>query len=168
MPCACQKPQPSYPGADNWGPVLWAILHGLAERSGKVVIPVFLEDEKRQWISMIQILPKIIPCPDCRQHAELWILQNPITAIKTMSATELHDYLVNWVYRLHEDVNARTGKASFDESLLTQKYGSISIQGALNSLKPFIETAIRMSGITLLPWNKWNGFVKMLCSLYGA
>ena len=125
------------------------------------------DDERRQWTNLIQIMPKMIPCADCRDHAELWILKNPITAIKTIPHNEFHDWIVDWVYRFHEDVNQRTGKPSFDKSLLSQTYGNISILGSLKSLKPFIETAIRLSGITLLPWNKWTGFVRMLASLYG-
>ena len=167
MPCACEKPEPNYPVADNWGPALWAILHALAEKGGKVVTASFREDEKRQWVNLIKIMPKIIPCPNCREHAEAWIIINPITAIKNVSHDQINYWLVDWVYRFHEDVNRRTGKPSFDKSLLSEKYGRLSIIGTLNSLKPLIETAIRLSGVTLIPWQKWIGFVRVLCSLYG-
>ena len=166
MPCACKPDQPDYPETDNWGPVLWAILHALAERSGKTITPAFRDDEKRQWINIIQSLPKIIPCPNCREHAEVWILLHPTTALKTMSESDLHTWLVDWVYMFHESVNARVGKPSFDKALLSQTYGNISIAGALARLKPFIEVAIRLSGLTLLPWQKWLGHVKMLNSFY--
>jgi hypothetical protein len=166
MPCACKEPQPDYPVTDNWGPVLWAILHTLAERSGHITSQSFRDDERRQWINIIQGLPKIIPCPNCREHAEVWILLHPTTAIKTMPDSELHAWLVNWAYTFHETVNERTGKPSFDKALLSQTYGSISIAGALKRLKPFIETAIRLSGLTLLPWQKWYGFVTILNSYY--
>ena len=166
MPCACNKPQPDYPETDNWGPVLWAVLHALANRSGKVSTPLFRDDERRQWIKLINDLPKIIPCPNCREHAEVWILLNPSTAIKTLSDADLHEWLVNWVYNFHESVNARTGKPSFNKDLLPSVYGPVSIAGALARLKPFIETAIRLSGITLLPWTKWLGNVIMLNSYY--
>ena len=165
MPCACQKQQPNYPVVENWGPVIWTILHGLAEKSGKT-IPRFRDDEIRQWINMIQIMPKMIPCEDCRIHAESWILINPITAIKTLPHNDLNTWLVNWVYTFHEDVNRRTGKPSFDRALLHQKYDNVNIIASLSALKPFIETAIRLSGITLLPWQKWSGFVRMLASFY--
>ena len=167
MPCACQKQEPTYPVSDNWGPALWTILHALAERGGKVVSPGFRDDEKRQWINLIQIMPKIIPCPNCREHAESWILSNPITAIKTVSHNEINNWLVDWVYKFHEDVNSRTGKPSFDKSLLSETYGKVQIIATLHGLKPFIETAIRLSGVTLFPWQKWTGFVRVLCSFYG-
>jgi len=167
MPCSCQKPQPDYPESDHWGPVLWTIMHALAEKAGKIVTRAFRDDERRQWINMIQILPKMIPCAMCRAHAEEWIAAHPVAVLKTLSDADLHDWLVDWVYDFHESVNARVGKPSFDKTLLSATYGSISIPGAMRILKPFIETAIRLSGITLFPWQKWQGYVKLLCSYYG-
>ena len=166
MPCNCKKPQPDYPEADNWGPVLWAILHALAQKSGNVSAPCFREDEKRQWKTMIEGLPKIIPCPSCREHAEEWIRAHPMFNPKTISQSELHDWIVDWFYDFHESVNLRLEKPSFDKALLAEKYGSISIAGALLRLKPFIETAIYLSGLTLSPWQKWVGSVKILNSFY--
>ena len=166
MPCACKNPQPDYPETDNWGPVLWAILHALAEHSTKLILPSYRDDEKRQWVNIINGLPKIIPCTKCREHAEVWILLHPTTPIKTMSDSELHEWLVNWVYDFHESVNARTDKMPFDKSWLSYTYGNVSILGALKRLKPFIEVSIRLSGLTLLPWQKWNGCIIMLNSFY--
>lgn len=166
MPCACKQPQPDYPVTDNWGPVLWAVLHTLANKSGHVSTPLFRDDERRQWANIINGLPKIIPCPNCREHAEVWILLNPFTAIKTIPDSELHEWIVSWVFNFHESVNARTGKLPFNKEILPGLYGPVSIPGALARLKPFIESAIRLSGLTLLPWQKWLGNVKMLNSFY--
>ena len=167
MPCACKNPQPNYPDTANWGPILWKVLHSLAERGGKSFAPSFRDDERRQWMNLIPLLPKIIPCPDCRLHAEAWILVNPITAIKTLDDIELYDWLTDWFYRFHENVNSRTGKPSFDKTILPSLYGKTSIPEALKELKAPIELAIRLSGVTLLPWQKWFGHVKMLLSFYG-
>ena len=167
MPCACKADQPDYPITDNWGPSLWQIMHALAERGGKVITPSFREDEKRQWILFIEIMPKMIPCPNCREHAQEWILKNPITAIKEIGTSEMHDWLTTWVYNFHEDVNRRTGKPSFDKALLQQTYGHINIVSVFKAMKPFIENAIRLSGITLIPWQKWSNYLVMLRSLYG-
>lgn len=167
MPCSCEKPLPEYPETDNWGPVLWAVLHGLAEHSGKPLLGTSQDEEKRQWTNIIQGLPKIIPCPKCREHAEEWIAKNPVTAIKTMSSSDLHEWIVDFFYNFHDAVNIRNGKPSFDKALLSKTYGSISIAGAMRRLKPFIEVAISLSGLTLMPWQKWTGYVVMLSSYYG-
>jgi hypothetical protein len=167
MPCACQNTLPNYPLIDNWGPSLWTILHALAERGGKVITPNFRDDEKRQWILLIEIMPKMIPCPDCRAHATEWISKNPITAIKDLPSDEMYTWLTSWVYTFHEEVNKRTGKPSFDKSLLPQTYGSTNVVTVFKSMKPFIENAIRLSGVTILPWQKWINYFTMLRSLYG-
>lgn len=167
MPCACKNPQPNYPESANWGPILWKILHALAERGGKVFTPSFRDDERRQWLNIITLLPKIIPCPDCRQHAEAWIAANPITAIKTLGDNEIYDWLTDWFYRFHEDVNRRLEKPSFDKVALSQIYGRVSVRDTMKQLKAPIELAIRLSGVTLLPWQKWVGHITMLSSFYG-
>jgi hypothetical protein len=166
MPCACQNNQPNYPLIDNWGPSLWKILHGLAERGGKT-IPSFRDDEKRQWILLIEIMPKMIPCEDCRNHAQQWILQHPIKPIKDVHPDEIYDWITSWVYDFHEEVNRRTGKPSFNKELLPQAYGTVDINGTYKAMKPYIENAIRLSGITLFPWQKWSNYLIMLRSIYG-
>ena len=167
MPCACKADQPEYPITDNWGPSLWQILHGLAEKGGKSLNPSFRDEEKRQWILLIELLPKIIPCPMCREHAQEWILKHPIKPIKDVGQDELYDWLRDWVYTFHESVNLRTNKPSFNKALLQQTYGNININHVFRSMKPFIEKAIRLSGVTLLPWQKWSNYLVMLRSVYG-
>ena len=167
MPCSCQKPEPDYPESDQWGPVLWTILHALAQKAGKAIFPSFNDDEKRQWIQIIELLPKMIPCAMCRAHCEEWIAANPIKIISSLSGDDLNAWVIDWFYRFHENVNARVGKPSFDKALLGPTYNSVSVQGVMKTLKPFIETAIRLTGITLLPWNKWTKHVTFLLSYYG-
>jgi hypothetical protein len=103
----------------------------------------------------------------CREHSQAWIQTHPVAPIKTISYDELGTWLVDWVYDFHEAVNARVGKPSFDKKLLGVTYDHVSVPGALRILKPFIETAIRLSGITLMPWNSWVGYVRLLSSYYG-
>ena len=118
-------------------------------------------------MNILNILPKMIPCAMCRMHAEQWISVHPVLIIKTIPYTELGQWIIDWVYDFHESVNARVGKPSFDKTLLGTTYNSVSVPGALRVLKPFIETAIRLSGITLMPWQKWLGHVTVLKSYYG-
>ena len=167
MPCACKQDLPDYPITDNWGPSLWAILHGLAEKGGTPVFPSFRDEEKRQWILLIEIMPKMIPCPNCREHAQAWILAHPVKPIKDLAPDEIYDWITTWVYDFHENVNRRTGKPSFDKTLLAQTYGSVKVKTVLATMKPFIENAIRLSGVTLIPWQKWLGYFTMICSVYG-
>ena len=58
MPCACQIPVPQYPDTADWGPILWRILHGLAERAGKASLPA---DEIREWQKFIKLTGEMLP-----------------------------------------------------------------------------------------------------------
>ena len=168
MPCACQATMPEYPEVEHWGPLLWMILHALAERGGTAVSPLFYPDEKRHWILVINNLPSIIPCPDCREHATLWVAAHPSTAIKDVPVAGLHEWLTSYMYSFHEAVNVRIGKPSFDRRRLAETYAHVRIGAALRALTPFIETAIQLSGLRILGWNKWLGYAQMLMSVYGV
>ena len=167
MPCACKVPLPDYPETDHWGPILWTILHAFAERGGKPSSPLYSTDEIRQWVLVVSTLPKIIPCPSCREHCEEWVMDHPIAVIKSLRQDQLHDWLVDYMYNFHEAVNKRLGKPSFDKNMLASTYGNVRMTGALRALTPYIETAIQLSGLTLMPWKKWVGYARMLMSVYG-
>ena len=167
MPCACKNLEPDYPITDQWGPTLWTLLHALAERAGK---PCFLSEaanERRQWVNLMGVLAKMIPCPKCSEHAAEWMASHPFTDIKKVPEDETHNWIVNYIYQFHEHVNKITNKPSFPEDQLTVTYGRVSVKGVLKSIRPLIETAIRLTGITLFPWQKFVSYVITLSSIYG-
>ena len=94
-------------------------------------------------------------------------MTHPIIAIKTLPQEKLYAWLTDYVYTFHEAVNTRIGKPSFDRSVLSSTYGNIRMAGALRALTPYIEAAIELSGLTLIPWKKWVGYARMLMSVYG-
>jgi hypothetical protein len=167
--CPCAKPLPTYPDVDQWAPLLWRILHSLAEHSGEIVSPLFADDEKRQWVLFVQMLPNILPCPHCREHAQDYLKTHPFAeSVKPISSTkELHTFLVDYFYTFHEAVNTRLGKPSFDKTLLTSTYRGIAIRKELENLHPIQSTAIQLSGLRILDWKKWVGYLRMILSFYG-
>jgi hypothetical protein len=168
MPCACRKPEPAYPENDQWGPVLWKLLHSLAEHAGEPIQrnTAGFADEKRQWMNLVSVLPKMIPCDKCRAHCAEYLEHVPFD-LKTVPDDELHEWIRNYFWEFHEHVNSGIGKPSFPKGDLTSTYRSVSVSQTLRTLTPFIETAIRLTGITLLPWQKFQGYVRMLSSIYG-
>ena len=73
MPCACLIPLPNYPTNESWGPILWRVLHGLAEKYGKLITPLFHQEEVLAWTHLIDNTYKILPCKDCRDHYLKWL-----------------------------------------------------------------------------------------------
>lgn len=168
MPCACRKPEPAYPENDQWGPVLWKVLHALAEHAGQTFqkTAAVRADERRQWENLISMLPKMIPCDKCRAHCAEYLAAVPFD-LKSVPDDELNDWMRTYFWEFHEHVNSGIGKPSFPKDTLTATYRNVSIPATLKQLAPYIEVAIRLRGITLFPWQKFQGFVRMLVSLYG-
>jgi hypothetical protein len=90
------------PQNDIWGPELWMILHSAAERIGTshVKLP---QEELRLWTNLLTSLRFSLPCPICKKHFTAYLLSTPI---KTFN----REFIRNWLYNIHCQVNDRTEK----------------------------------------------------------
>ena len=167
MPCACKKPVEDYPENITWGPLVWRILHGLAERSGKQTVVSLQNDERRLWLSMLKIMEQMLPCDTCRSHYASWTKTYPYASVSTIPYGTLRDFIRKWLFDLHNDVNSRTGKEAFLFENLEDMYLQIPITASWKQLEPIINVAISLNGISLMPWRKWLGFIRSLQGLYG-
>jgi len=159
MPCACQIPVPSYPDTADWGPILWTILHGMAEKSGKSIINA---DEVREWQKFIRLTGEMLPCDICRQHYIAYFKENPTSILSTIPFTQLHETIKKWFWTLHNDVNIRNNKPIFTYDDLETRYGSVDLTDQLYRLTPVIKTAIQLSGVPYMKWTAWISSFKML------
>ncbi len=167
MPCSCQIPGPAYPENKEWGPFVWMILHGLAERAGQVVFDLYKNDERRAWIVFIPAIGNMLPCDQCRGHFKEWLTNNPIHSISTMPYPEIKPFLRNWFWALHENVNARLGKPSFPFHQLTATYGSVNINYQFKLVELIEKRAIQQGGVQLQSWLTWVKHYRTLSSVYG-
>jgi hypothetical protein len=92
------------PQNDIWGPELWMILHSAAERIGTshVKLP---QEELRIWTGLLSSLRFSLPCPICKKHFTAYLLSTPI---KTFN----REFIRNWLYNIHCQVNDRTEKGN--------------------------------------------------------
>lgn len=164
MPCACKHKPLNVPDNVEWGPVFWALLHGLAERAGSAPMPGLQGDEIRAWQGLLANLPKTLPCEDCRGHLQAYIINNPITIPDTFS--ELKTYVKTWLYNLHEDVNMRLGKSTFLFSDLTAEYGAVPLKNQYEVLQVLIKRSVQGSAVPLLSWTNWSKYTKILFGMY--
>jgi len=81
MPCACKKDIPDYPGTEEWGPLVWKVLHGLAEKIGT---SRSVDDELREWKRLLTLTADVIPCIVCKEHYKEVLIQKPIGGILKM------------------------------------------------------------------------------------
>jgi len=130
-------------------------------------MPSYVNDEKFIWLQIFPLLPSVIPCTDCRDHLKAWMLANPITDWSLIDPAVRKEWLSTYFYRLHEDVNQRLGKPSFEKAKLEEVYATLPFREILRQLKPFMDIAIRHSGITLVPWQRLTAHILHLSSIYG-
>lgn len=167
MPCACQTPGPAYPENREWGPFAWSLLHGLAEKSGKVVFQLYEADERRAWIQLLQITGGMLPCSECRDHYKAWLQGHPVTSIQSMPYANLKEWIRTWLWQLHENVNSRLDKPNLGFTDLTATYGSINISMQFKLFELIEKRAISQQGVPLNSWLAWVKQYRTLISVYG-
>jgi len=162
----CHKLMPSLPEAVVWGPPLWTLLHGLAEKSDRIVKPHTPDYTVRQWIRLLEALPMSLPCPICQTHAAEWIKAHPVHPL--LKVLNLKEWLVEWLYQFHETVNLNRGVSSFDRTLLQDTYKDVPLRDLLESVKEIVTKAKLIGGTGFLQWKQWVGMMHMLLTIHGV
>jgi len=169
MPCACLLPPEIYPDASEWGPFLWSVLHGIAERVGSSSFHQYEGDERRALTKMMKLLEKVIPCPSCREHYEVYLREHPIDKpLKDLMYSELKEYIKKWYWELHNWVNESLSRPLYDYNGLAAQYGRINIRATLSSLDVPMRRAIRVRSGQLLSYIEFVKQVNILLSIYGV
>ncbi len=161
MPCSCIVDKPEYPQNEEWGPLLWLILHTLAEKAGRQDSLITRGDEIRAWPLFLKTIQPMIPCPFCRLHFEDYVQKHPFNL--PMDYYEWKTYIPKYFYDLHEDVNKRLGKPSFPFADLSTTYKDVGkVKTALDLMDKIQERAIKMGGVSLFHWRAWLKQLNML------
>lgn len=106
------------PQSHIWGPHLWMILHSSAEKIGVSKIKNLPQEEVRIWSTLLGSLRYSLPCPICKQHYSAYYLSAPITNYNK-------EFIRNWLYVLHNQINTRTHKQSPAVEQLPEIYGKL-------------------------------------------
>jgi hypothetical protein len=83
-----------------WGPSMWRLLHGLAEKLGKQTTMILIQDERRAWLHFLRSVENVIPCKRCKQHYRSWTLKNRIEDATVRTTARA------WLWGLHDEVNS--------------------------------------------------------------
>lgn len=164
MPCACKHSPVNVPDNVEWGPVFWALLHGLAERTGRAPMIGLRPDEMRAWKGLLSTLHKTLPCENCRMHLSEYLILNPVAIPEEYN--NLKKYVVKWLYDLHESVNLRLGKPSFLFEELAGEYSAVPLRNQYEVAQILIKRSVQGSMVSLLSWNNWSKYAKILLSMY--
>jgi hypothetical protein len=165
MPCACRSPPVPVPSSDEWGHLLWTVLHGLAESSGNQKMGIMQADEVRGWDTLLKALQKGIPCETCREHYLSWYLSHK--PVIPTDYTRIKVYLREWIYNLHEDINRRLGKPSFPLADVPNKYRGDDVTFALKQLQALMKLSVMGGAVSLLSWNALVKAIYLVKSISG-
>ncbi len=165
MPCSCQIPTPKYPETADWGPILWSILHGLAEKAGANLQAA---DEIREWQKFVTLTGEMLPCEHCRAHYSAYSKTYPITQFAVVPYSSLRTSVKTWFWTLHNEVNSGSNKPLFDYDTLSDTYSQVNFNDKLYRLEPVIKKAIQLSGISLMKWMNWVKSFRMLRASIGV
>lgn len=169
MPCKCKIPYKSYPEAKEWGPVLWTILHGIAERVGTGPFPQYQNDERRGLANLFVKVGHMIPCPSCKEHYEVFLKENPVAqSIKTLPYAELRPFVRSWFWRLHDMVNESKGITSPPIDTLPALYGNANLRMATAQLREPMLRAIKIAGKLFIAYHECVACIRSLLSIYGV
>ena len=163
MPCKCRASIKEYPDTVDWGPILWGMLHGLAEKLGKGYI---YADEMIQWKKIIPLTADIIPCDICRDHYKEYLKANPINAFLKLPKTESPLWIQRWFFTLHNEVNVGNDKPIYKFEDLAAAYGSIDFLDMLHRLIPLMNKSIEANQVGLVKWRTWMGIYKAMIVMY--
>jgi hypothetical protein len=153
----------------DWGPPLWRILHTAAERLGRQPTGLLAADERRAWIQLLKVTEGILPCAQCRKHYGEWKKARPVDGLGAGSA--LRPSSREWLWRLHEAVNERTGapgpRPTLEEVEALYAPAAKDLAKEFDTLRKVIQDALLRGLLDGRHWSEWTTKLRFLRSLWG-
>lgn len=149
------------PKTSEWGPLLWCMLHGAIEKMGFTPVKSILEDQRREFISILRFVEGIMPCPLCRNHYHEYRAKNPIDKLP-VDPLEFKAAARKWLFDLHEDVNKRN-HSSWEIYLeqLPERYSSVDVNTKSQELYNLLDSALRIRLIEGESYKKFKTHYKL-------
>jgi hypothetical protein len=90
---------------DVWGPRYWKLLHIMATRTG-IGDDTIDSDVANGFFYLLQLLPDVLPCKECKGHARTYILENRFKP-QGLIGNHLRNYIMKWLLDFHNAVRLR-------------------------------------------------------------
>ena len=87
-----------------WGPPIWNFYHGLVANINEE----YFSKHGHEIFSFIKQMSAFLPCPDCSQHATIFL-----SKVRNIHISTKKD-LIKLLYLFHNSVNVRKNKPVFD------------------------------------------------------
>lgn len=113
----------------SWGPYIWYMLHGLAEK----IKPESYGLLKQQLLEHIYNICLNLPCPSCSSHSKQYLQKVDFKRLN--SKEDLRLMLLDF----HNNVNVRLNKPTFSYQQLIDKYKTANLNKIINNFFIFFE-----------------------------
>lgn len=100
---------------NQWGSLVWKILHIQSEYLGRQSIQLLQKDELLLINKFLKQIYHILPCLTCKKHYNEYYHRHNIKEIKY---NNIHTFLVKYFFDLHNSINERNNKPLFKEEEL--------------------------------------------------
>ncbi len=99
----------SIPSREIWGPIVWKLLHTMADLSDRR--DIFL-----LWPQVLNTTAEVLPCDRCSRHMKEYIYHNPLVRKNWPSLTpkEIREAIRTWLFRFHNSVSERLKKSTLE------------------------------------------------------
>jgi hypothetical protein len=150
-----------------WGPLLWSILHTIAEQVGKPKHKITQTDEVQKWIQMMRSVENTMPCALCRGHYKEWLLKHPLSELSSLRGIPFREGARKYVWQLHENVNTeRNISSGISLDQCTGLYGSCdTLQETFDKFTKYMQDQIlsgRFKGEGFTEFRKQLTYVRKL------
>ena len=167
MPCSCMIPLPNFPTNCEWGPILWRILHGLADKYGRLMYPAFIKEQEVSWPKFIEQTQHILPCKDCREHYKTYYKNNNPSILKTLTPEQQALWVQNFFFNLHNNINTENNKPLFDFSSLHTTYKNVNFMFEIKHFEKLLKIVFQYNEVSLLSWLNWLKTFRTIANIYG-
>ena len=153
-----------------WGPLVWRMLHLLAEVSDRRDIPLL-------WPQLMRLTSGVLPCEACRHHLATYLRTHNFMKVKNphlITGAEVKVQARNELIAFHNDVNKRLGKPEFSQAdyeriYITKTRGEqlFEVQKLYDEIK-VIWNSLTPSRIVPVAYTSWKTHVNMMLALLAA
>jgi hypothetical protein len=135
------------PKNSEWGPLLWQMLHGCAEKLGRAASDSIFQDQRREMVFVLRDVENAMPCPLCRAHYKEWRTRYPIDRFPE-TQSEFREAVRRWLWSLHQEVNMSRGfGGDVPFEALGPMYSGYDLKELGRQYDALLQRAIRLRGV---------------------
>ena len=154
----------------EWGPILWRYLHCLAEHIGHTGSTIIDTDQANYMEVLITLLPLVIPCTGCQEHAADYLAAHPLPALKGLYGPILTTTVRVWLFDFHTSVRVKLGQPIMiqtAEECAAQYAGYTMKKCEYTALIQSVAAAVRIGKVRMEHWRKWYSHSERLRIISG-